>query len=86
MIRMYNVPVAKDGIIQLPDDLHERLGGGKLHAVVFLERDGAVRLIPLTMTIDEVAGSLPPLPEGTSLDLDEEIEAAIEHALQEKYG
>jgi hypothetical protein len=87
MIQMFNVPVSKDGAVQLPEELHELLGGEKLRNVIFLVRNGeAVHLVPLTMSFQEAAGSLPPLPEGTTIDLDEEIEEAIELALLEKYG
>jgi len=87
MIQMFNVPVSKDGTVQLPEELHELLGGGNLRSVIFLVRnEGAVHLAPLTITFEEAQGSLPPLTDGATIDLDEEIEEAIELALLEKYG
>jgi bifunctional DNA-binding transcriptional regulator/antitoxin component of YhaV-PrlF toxin-antitoxin module len=87
MIQMFNVPVSKDGTVQLPEELHELLDGDKLRNVIFLVRnDGAVHLVPLTMTFEEAQGSLPPRPGDATIDLDEEIEEAIELALLEKYG
>ena len=45
-----------------------------------------MRGVPLTMTFEEAQGSLPPRPDDATIDLDEEIEEAIELALLEKYG
>jgi len=87
MIQMFNVPVSKDGTVQLTEELHELLGGDKLRNVICLVRnEGAVHLVPLTMTFEEAQGSLPPRPDDATIDLDEEIEEAIELALLEKYG
>jgi bifunctional DNA-binding transcriptional regulator/antitoxin component of YhaV-PrlF toxin-antitoxin module len=84
MSQIYNVAVAADGTIKLPQDVREELGGDSLDQVIFLVRNGAVYMVPNPMTFEGAAESIPPL-RGTSLDLDDEIEAAMEEELWKKY-
>lgn len=86
MIRMFDVQASGEGTIQLPDELFAALGGEKLKRLIFLIGENAtVRVIPLTMSLDDIEGSVPALDRETSEDFDVEIEEAIEHALLEKY-
>ena len=84
MSQVFNVPIAPDGTIKLPQGVREELGGESLSQVIFLVRNGAVFLVPNPMTFEETAESIPPMPN-TSLDLDDEIESAMEDALWKKY-
>ena len=84
MSQVFNVPIAPDGTIKLPQGVREELGGEALSQVIFLVRNGAVYLVPNPMTFDEAAESIPPLPNA-SLDLDDEIEAAMEEEPWKKY-
>jgi AbrB family looped-hinge helix DNA binding protein len=63
------VSVRKELNLKPQDRLIVSTEGGR----VILEREG--------LTLDDVIGSLPPLPLGASDDLDEEIEAAIDETL-----
>ncbi len=74
-----------DGNLQIPDEAKELLkrDGVKQVAIVFDQH--GVHFFPLRMTIDEVKGSVPGVP-GASEDFREEIKAAVDEAMAEKYG
>jgi hypothetical protein len=84
MSQVYNVPIAADGTIKLPQGVRAELGGDSLNQVIFLVRNGAVYLVPNPMTFEDAAESIQPLQE-TSPDLNDEIEAAMEEELWKKY-
>jgi bifunctional DNA-binding transcriptional regulator/antitoxin component of YhaV-PrlF toxin-antitoxin module len=71
--------------IAIPDAVRKELGLEGVKEVAIMKDGNTLRLIPLTMTIDEVRSSIPAAP-GVSIDLDEEIEEAIAIAIREKYG
>ena len=69
MIRMYNVPVAADGTIKVPQDMRDELGGESLRDVTFLVRNGAVYLVPNPIAFVEAADPFEPLQNTQSEDI-----------------
>ena len=84
MSHSYVVDVNEDGTISIPSELVEELGVDRSKRVLVLNEDGRIRLIPGLMTLEEIRGSVPALPN-LSEDLDDEIEEAISDALRDKY-
>ena len=71
--------------IAIPDAVRKELGLEGVKQVVVMKDGNTLRLVPLTMTIEDVRGSIPAVP-GVSIDFDEEIEEAISVYVREKYG
>jgi AbrB family looped-hinge helix DNA binding protein len=70
-------PVSVKGQVTIPAEIRKELGITTPDQVEFVLRDdGVVELRAPAMTLDEVFGSVPPLPHETD-DLDEEIAEAI---------
>jgi bifunctional DNA-binding transcriptional regulator/antitoxin component of YhaV-PrlF toxin-antitoxin module len=84
MSHSYVVDVNEDGTISIPSELVEELDVDRSKRVLVLNEDGRIRLIPGLMTLEEIRGSAPALPN-LSEDLDDEIEEAISDALRDKY-
>lgn len=85
MMETYLAPMSKDGEVTIPETIRRRLGIDDENSVVFVMRDdGSVELRRKMLTLEDVFGSIPALP-GTSDDFDEEIKAAIEEYIAEKY-
>ena len=70
--------------LSIPAELVEELGIDRSKRVLVLNEDGRIRVIPGLMTLEEIRGSVPALPN-SSEDLDDEIEEAIADALRDKY-
>jgi AbrB family looped-hinge helix DNA binding protein len=76
-------PVSSKGQVTIPAEIRRRLGVGGTDKVVFVVRDdGVVELRAPSFTLEDVFGSIDPLPQ-ESADLDQEIEAAIAAGLAE---
>lgn len=71
--------------IAIPDAVRKELGLDGVKQIVVMKDGNTLRLIPLTMTIEDVRSSIPAVP-GVSIDFDEEIEEAIAVYVREKYG
>lgn len=75
-----------DLVLTIPEEARSALGLDGVKAIaVYVDSHGLTRFIPMLKTIEDVAGSVSARGE-LSLDLDEEIEAAMGEALREKYG
>jgi AbrB family looped-hinge helix DNA binding protein len=76
-------PISSKGQVTIPAEIRRRLGVGGTDKVVFVVRDdGVVELRAPSFTLEDVFGSIDPLPEESG-DLDQEIEAAIAAGLAE---
>jgi AbrB family looped-hinge helix DNA binding protein len=76
-------PISSKGQVTIPAEIRRRLGVGGTDKVVFVVRDdGVVELRAPSFTLEDVFGSIDPLPQ-ESADLDQEIEAAIAAGLAE---
>ena len=70
-------PVSVKGQVTIPAEIRKKLGIEAPDQVEFVVRDdGVVELRAPAFTLEEVFGSVPPLPHETE-DLDEEIAEAI---------
>lgn len=70
-------PVSVKGQVTIPAEIRKELGIEPPDQVEFVVRDdGVVELRAPAFTLEEVFGSVPPLPHETE-DLDEEIAEAI---------
>lgn len=63
--------------ITLPADVRKRLGVGAADKVAFVLDDEGVRIKPSKVTMADLFGSVPALPD-ESLDLEREIDAAMQ--------
>lgn len=84
MSHSYAVDVNEDGTISIPSEIVQEIGADRSRQVLVLLEDGRIRVIPGLMTLEEIRGSAPALPN-LSDDLDDEIEEAIADALQDRY-
>jgi bifunctional DNA-binding transcriptional regulator/antitoxin component of YhaV-PrlF toxin-antitoxin module len=80
----YAIDVNDDGTLSIPSELMQELGVDRSERVLVLIEDGRLRVIPGLMTLQEIQGSIPALPNSSD-DLDDEIEEAISDALRDKY-
>jgi bifunctional DNA-binding transcriptional regulator/antitoxin component of YhaV-PrlF toxin-antitoxin module len=72
-----------NGGVTLPEEVRRRLGKDSVEFVI--RDDGVVELRRPSLSLDDVFGILPPL-ENASLDIDVEIERAIEKHVARKWG
>ena len=84
MSHSFVLDVNEGGTLSNPAELVEELGIDRSKRVLVLNEDGRIRVIPGLMTLEEIRGSVPALPN-SSEDLDDEIEEAIADALRDKY-
>ena len=84
MSHSFVLDVNEGGTLSIPAELVEELGIDRSKRVLVLNEDGRIRVIPGLMTLEEIRGSVPALPN-SSEDLDDEIEEAIADALRDKY-
>jgi AbrB family looped-hinge helix DNA binding protein len=59
-VKTHVVPVSRDGVVTIPEDVRERLGVAHGDPVQFvLQDDGVIELRPLTRSLDGVFGPMP---------------------------
>ncbi len=63
----YNVVISSKGQVVIPAELRERLGLGKGTAVIWTEEKGRLVLTPFERMLDDIQGSLKPLPGEPSM-------------------
>jgi AbrB family looped-hinge helix DNA binding protein len=63
----YNVVISSKGQVVIPAELRERLGLGKGSAVTWTEEKGRLVLTPFERMLDDIQGSLKPLPGEPSM-------------------
>ena len=86
MITIQEATVSSQGQVTIPAEIRRRLGLEKGSTLEFIvQDDGSVTLRVPKWTFDSVLGSVV-LPREMSLDLDAEIEEAMEEAMAEKHG
>ncbi len=72
--------ISSKGQITIPADVRRHLGVGASDKIsVVITDEGRVELRPVRYTLESVIGSIPPVPN-ESLDLEREIEVAMEDA------
>lgn len=77
--------ISKSGQVTIPDDMLGELGSGSPDTVLLVLRDdGVLETRPSARALDDVFGSVPPLP-GESPDLVREINEAVEAACLERH-
>lgn len=70
--------ISSKGQITIPAEVRRHLGVGASDKIsVVITDEGRVELRPVRYTLEDVIGSVSPLPN-ESLDLDQEIEGAME--------
>jgi len=82
----FTATVTSNGMVSIPAEARRRMGIKPNSQIIFSIDDDVMTVKPVELTLEDVIGSLPPLPEGTSDDLDELIHQAVEKAMIEKYG
>lgn len=76
--------VSSKGQVTLPADVRRQLGVGSADKVAFVVTDtGTVEVRPARFILESVLGSLEALPN-ESVDLDREIEEAVEEGVAQK--
>lgn len=63
----YNVVISSKGQVIIPSELRARLGLGKGTAAIWTEEKGRLVLTPFERMLDEIQGSLKPLPGEPSM-------------------
>ncbi len=77
--------VTKSGQVTIPDDMLSELGSGSPDTVLLVLRDdGILEIRPSSRALNDVFGSIPPLPD-ESADLVREIDEAVETAYLERH-
>lgn len=77
--------VSKSGQVTIPDEMLSELGSGSPDTVLLVLRDdGVLEIRPGPLELDDVFGSVPPLP-GESADLVREIDEAVEAAYLKRH-
>lgn len=75
----------KNGQVTIPDEMLSELGSGSSDTVLLVLRDdGVLEIRPSPRSLNDVFGSVPPLP-GESADLVREINEAVETAYLERH-
>lgn len=63
------VPVSRDGVVTIPDEVRERLDGGSRESVEFVIRDdGIIEIRPPQATLDGVFGPIPSIEKEEEAD------------------
>jgi len=75
-MKMIQATLTRQGQVTVPAEVRKLLGLTKPGRLTFVIDEDDVRLQAPTSTLDAIVGSLEPIP-GTSVDWDEEIEAAM---------
>lgn len=76
--------ISSKGQVTIPADVRRKLGVGSADKVSFIfTEEGKVELRPVRFTLDSVLGSIDALPS-ESVDLDREIEQAVEEEAARK--
>ena len=71
--------------ITLPADVRRRLGVGASDKIAFVLDEEGVRIEPVKLTLSDLYGSVPELPEETA-DLEKEIDEAMTAAADRIVG
>ena len=72
--------VTRKGQVTIPREVRRRLGVGTLDKVAFVLDAEGVHLKPVSVTLEALFGSVPPLPDREPGD----FEAMIDEAMQER--
>lgn len=84
-MKTIDATVTSEGQITIPVEIRRKLGLAKGSTVRFVIDDDAVTLMVPRFTMEDVFGSVPPIP-GISIDFDDEIDEAMNESSAETYS
>jgi AbrB family looped-hinge helix DNA binding protein len=77
-MRAFVSAVTRNGQVTIPSEVRRHLGIGTPGRVAFVVEDGTVRLQPVSLTLQDLYGSVPALPGRETGDFDDLIDEAMQ--------